>query len=115
MHMFKLMYFLSQAFRRITSFYDCSGLENMFALIKMFVHIMDGDPALFFACGDHSFMNFHPIHALSAIFGKQRRVYINNMIRIGRYQFAGTFHKKTCQNDEIDPVLSLIRAGKYLP
>ena len=67
--MLQHLYFFRQGFGCICFIYRAGKLENVFAVIKLLIHIMYGNAAFFLTGFNYSFMNKMTVHTISAIFG----------------------------------------------
>ena len=56
------------------------GLENCFAMVILFIHQMDGDPALFVSCIQYSLVYMFAIHPFAAMFRQQCRVDVEDAV-----------------------------------
>ena len=66
---------------------------------------MYGDTALFLAGSHHRLVDTFPIHSLSPVFRKKRRMYIYDFIGISMQKQIRDPKQETCQHNEIDTVL----------
>ena len=73
---------------------------------------MNSDPRLLFFCRDDGLMNITAIHALSAIFGQQSRMYIDDPPPVSGDQCCRDLPQKAGQHEKIDlPFLQLRHIG----
>ena len=63
----------------------------------MLIYIVNSDATFFFAVVNHRLVYVRPIHTLTAIFRQQRRVYIDNLIRVSLSQVSRHFPEEARQ------------------
>ena len=87
-------------------------LKNNLAMVVELVHIMDSNPAFFFAGRDHCFVDMMAVHTFSTVFGEQGRMDIDDPVAISLDEPDRDLPQETRQHDEVDaPGLKLRDIG----
>lgn len=108
MFLLEQMYFISHILGRVGRLYATRSLKKDTPVVELLVDKMYGNACLLFAGSHNGLVNMVTIHSLSAIFGQQSRVNINNMPRISLEKVGRNQKKETCQ----DYIINLTLAQK---
>jgi len=102
--MFEFMNPLRDAGGRISRMHAAARLEDDITVIILLIYIMNGDTRTMSLRIHDGLVDEVAIHALSSKPGKQRRMYIDDLPRIGLDECVGDLPKKTGQHDELDSI-----------
>lgn len=82
----------------------CGCLKYNLAAVAYIADIMNGDTGLGLVVCSYGFMDMMPVHALSAVFGKQGGVDVDDVPGISFDEKWRNHKQKACQHDEVDCV-----------
>ena len=88
------------------------GLKNYAAAVTLTADLVDGYTGLCLTGCYNSFVYMASIHTFTAIFGQQRRVYVDYPLRIALQKEVRYHHQEAGQSDGIDGII--IEGGKHL-
>lgn len=103
-------YAFGQGFGAVVGENGAMGLEQVVAVVVMFIDPVNGDAGFGFPGGQYGCVDVNSVHALSTIFGQEGRMDVQDSIGVGLNQGIGYFPQKSGQDKSVN--LSRLEFGE---